>query len=485
VVDQARLAELFDAAIDLPPGEREPFLARECGDDLSLKTAALALLRADESAAPGFLAAPPALPPDPPPTRLGRFELLRPLGAGGMGEVYAAHDPLLGRDVAVKLLHARSAVARELLLREGQGLARLSHPNVVPVYDLGEHDGRVYLAMELVDGVTLRTWQEGQPTDWRVRLPPLLDAARGLAAAHAYGIVHRDFKPENVLVGEDGRVRVVDFGLARTHGRAREVGAGLYFGTPAYMAPEQRQGAAADARSDQYAFCVTAHECLFGQRPGASPTTTIELPARLAAALRRGLADDPAARFPSMHALIAELAAVLGRDPNTDLSIAREIRHRVFFVLVALVAAIDLVVHVRGFGRPAPDAADLVRIAVFAVAGVGLAVALAWRRLGTRINRQLALLLVVGMATMLAHRLLAAHFGQPGPQILAVDLLQFAALAALAGVLLQRWLWIPALLCTTAALVAALVPDAAAIAMSSGSWAMLLAAVVALRARSS
>jgi tRNA A-37 threonylcarbamoyl transferase component Bud32 len=485
VVDQARLAALFDAAIDLAPDDREALLASECGDDLSLKTAVLALLRADASAAPEFLAAPPALPPEPPPTRLGRFELVRPLGAGGMGEVYAAHDPLLGRDVAVKLLHARSAVARELLLREGQGLARLSHPNVVPVYDLGEHDGRVYLAMELVDGLTLRTWQQGQPPDWRVRLPPLLDAARGLAAAHDAGVTHGDVKPDNLLVGRDGRVRVVDFGLARTHGRAREAGTGLYFGTPAYMAPEQRRGAAADARSDQYAFCVTAHECLLGQRPGDSPAPAIELPARLAAAVRRGLADDPEARFPSMHALIAELAAVLGRDPNTDLSIAREIRHRVFFALVALVAAIDLLVHVRGFGRPVPDAADLVRIAVLALAGVGLAVALAWRRLGTRINRQLALLLVVGMATMLAHRLLGARFGQPGPQILAVDLLCFAALAALAAVLLQRWLWLPVLACLAAATVAALVPDAASIAMSSASWSMLLAAVVALRARSS
>ena len=478
-IDPARQAELFDAALDFPAAERPGFLDRACAGDLALRAAVDALLRADVDAEPAFLATQPSFAPELPPARLGRYELVRRVGEGGMGEVHAARDLLLGRDVALKLLHARSEGARELLVREGLILARLSHANIVPLYDIGEHDDLVYLAMELVDGVSLRTWLKDPPRDWRLRLAPLLDAARGLAAAHDLGYLHGDVKPDNVLVGRDGRVRVVDFGLARL---VDQPDAAPFGGTPAYMAPELGGAAGLTTRADQYSFCVTAHECLHGARPPARDPA-LELPERLEAALRRGLDPAPAARFPTMHALIAELEAVLGRDPDTDLSIARETRRAVFLALLVVSALVDLVVHVRGFGRPAPDAADLLRLAGFSAAAIGLAVAIAWPRLRTRINRRLALVLLLVVAAMSAHRLIAARFGHPGGEILAVDLALIGSLAALTGLLLQTWLFVPAIVCLAGAGVSAYAPELAPIAMSVGVWTTALAAIVAFRAR--
>ncbi|HTM20129.1 MAG TPA: serine/threonine-protein kinase, partial [Kofleriaceae bacterium] len=223
----------------------------------------------DGATSPATAGGPDLLPPG---ERVGRYLIEARLGMGGMGVVYAARDPDLDRRVAIKLLRSGAVEAGARLLREGKALARLRHPNVVAVHDLGLHRGDVFIAMELVDGTTLRTW-------WEARrqgevLAVLVDAGRGLAAAHAAGLIHRDFKPENVLVGRDGSVRVTDFGLARLDGADGEpdaalaativagaVSAGLtrtgaVVGTPAYMAPEQHQGKAIDARTDQFAFCV-------------------------------------------------------------------------------------------------------------------------------------------------------------------------------------------------------------------------------------
>lgn len=480
-VDPLRLTQLFDDAVDLPDTERAAYLDAACGDDLALRAAVDTLLRADADAAAAdeFLAAPPALPADPPLSRVGRYFDLEPIGEGGMGEVYAAFDRLLQRKVALKLLRASTPHASEMLIREGVLLARLAHPNVVPLYDIGEHEDRVYLVMELIDGVTLRTWLKDQPNDWRVRLPPLLDAARGLAAAHDLGFVHGDIKPDNLMVGRDGRGRVIDFGVAR-HVDGPVLGV-----TVAYAAPELlRDADSRTARADLYSFCVTVHECLYGERP-PSAAARGDLPPRLVAAVRRGLADDPAARFPSMHALIAELAAVLGRDPETDLSIARGARTAVFSALVVVAAGVDVLVHVRGFGGPAPDADDLVRLAAFALAGVALAVAAAWSRLRTRINRQLALMLLLGVAAMLLHRLIAARFGEGGAATLAGDMALIGALAGTAGLLLQTWLLGPALVFLAGCTAATLAPDSAPIAMSAGVWTTALIGTVALRARAS
>jgi tetratricopeptide (TPR) repeat protein/predicted Ser/Thr protein kinase len=278
---------------------------------------------------------------------LGRYLILDRLGQGGMGVVYAAYDRELDRKVAVKLLRgerARDGGAR--LLREAQAMARLQHPNVIAVHDVGTFGGRVFVAMEFVDGETLAAMRE-RSLGWRETLALFIQAGRGLAAAHAAGLVHRDFKPENALVGRDGRVRVLDFGLARAILDAAEfestsaevtVGAhspgllatpltrvGAVVGTPAFIAPEQFEGEAADARSDQYSFAVALYGALYGKLPFRGdrlddliaavragnveePPDDSRVPRWLRAVLLRAMARDPAARYPSMDALLAALA---------------------------------------------------------------------------------------------------------------------------------------------------------------------------------
>ncbi|HEU0033897.1 MAG TPA: serine/threonine-protein kinase [Kofleriaceae bacterium] len=257
----------------------------------------------------------------------GRFHVMERLGRGGMGVVYAAYDPELDRGVALKMVHV--AGDRELALGEAKALARLSHPNVVPIYDVGIIDDHVYLVMELVRGATLREWIANRSR--RERLEVYRQAGLALAAAHAAGLVHRDFKPENAIVGSDGRVRVVDFGLAcettapDTSSR-RRVG-----GTPKYMAPEQATGAVSPA-ADQYSFCVALDEAL---RSDAD-----DPPGWIAAILERGRASDPAARFPAM----ADLLHALGRDP------ARVWRRR---IAIAAAAAVALTAFFVGRARSA------------------------------------------------------------------------------------------------------------------------------------
>ena len=295
-------------------------------------------------------------------TDLGRYIILDRLGGGGMGVVYTAYDPELDRKIAVKLLRpgadssAATTEGRARLLREAQAMARLQHPNVIAVYDVGTFQDQVFVAMELVDGVTLRQWMKERQRSWREVLEVFVPAGRALAAAHAAGIVHRDFKPDNVMVGEDGRVRVLDFGLARAaQGEAQkpslsEAGpadakavvstgkgmlatpltrTGSLIGTPVYMSPEQWLDQPADARSDQYSFCVALFEALFGVWPFDGQTIALlrvavlqgevraapsdsRVPKRLRQIVLRGLAVQPTARHASMDALLAELA----HDPS-------------------------------------------------------------------------------------------------------------------------------------------------------------------------
>ncbi len=283
-------------------------------------------------------------------TVLGRYILLEPLGSGGMGVVYAAYDPQLDRKVALKLLQHgddtdNNTAGRARMLREAQAMARLAHPNVVTVHDVGVVDGAVFIAMELVEGTTLTEAMEHGPVPWRQALVLFEAAARGLAAAHDAGLVHRDFKPDNVMIGSDGRVRVTDFGLARLTAEPQaeaeaeadanlaELSAvdrltrtGAFVGTPAYMAPELLAGGAADFRSDQYAFCVALYRTLYGTRPFAGnsvgalytaatsrklepPRWRVRVPGWLAAAISRGLHPDPDKRFASMADLLATLAS--------------------------------------------------------------------------------------------------------------------------------------------------------------------------------
>jgi tetratricopeptide (TPR) repeat protein/predicted Ser/Thr protein kinase len=312
-------------------------------------------------------------------TLIGRYLVLSLLGRGGMGVVVAAYDPELDRKVALKLLRPRgssTSAATARLQREAQALAKLDHPNVVGVHDVGVHDQQLFVAMDFVDGQTLGDWL-GEAHDrrpWREVVRVFVEAGRGLAAAHEAGLVHRDFKPDNVMIGDDGRVRVMDFGLARpesgdddepppeqpsvtstsaTIDRITQTGAML--GTPAYMSLEQFQGRATDARSDQFSFCVALYEGLYGQRPFAGQSVVqivasvergqieaaprgVAVPSWLRRVLVRGLARAPEQRWPSMRALLSALT----HDPAAR----RHKRLAIAAILGLLVAASAAVVFV-------------------------------------------------------------------------------------------------------------------------------------------
>ncbi len=303
-------------------------------------------------------------------TAIGRYLVVDRIGAGGMGEVVLAYDPELDRRVAVKLLRVSSradpARARRRLLREAQALAKLSHPHVVSVFDVGTHGRSVFVAMEYIEGKTLEQWLQQTARPWPQIVDTLLEAGTGLAAAHAAGLVHRDFKPTNVIVGDDGRVRVLDFGLARRFetrsgtsslssgddddaddddddldvedGRAGPryplsesvTETGMVMGTPAYMAPEQFFGGTVDARTDQFAFCVVLYRALFSTAPfpgktfeelGRSvergeltePPRASSVPRAIRAALQRGLAVQSADRFATIDDLLAALRHATAR----------------------------------------------------------------------------------------------------------------------------------------------------------------------------
>ncbi|MFY0562532.1 tetratricopeptide repeat protein [Archangium lansingense] len=337
------------------------------------------------------LVTPEEAQPLPRGTSVGRYLVLERLGAGGMGEVYAAFDPQLNRRVAIKLLlpggeGLDGGEARLRLLREAQAMARLSHPNVLPVYDIGEHGDQVFIALELVEGSTLRQWLKEQPRGPREVVEALTLAGRGLAAAHAAGLVHRDFKPDNVLVGRDGRVLVFDFGLACEQGtgapgaptpvdlaellraelpagadsgsisglRTREpretpvTRHGLIMGTPGYMAPEQYRQEAVTSRADQFAFCATLYYALYrehafeGSGAAALARSTLEgrlrppprdagVPSWLRRIVLKGLSLHPQERYVSMEALLD----ALHDDPRT-----RRLRQAFVAVAAAFLVAV-------------------------------------------------------------------------------------------------------------------------------------------------
>jgi tetratricopeptide (TPR) repeat protein/predicted Ser/Thr protein kinase len=283
----------------------------------------------------------PAVVELPAGTQIGRFVVERRLGAGGMGVVYAARDTALGRSVALKIVRPRGGLdaMQARLAREAQAMARLRHANVVEIFDIGSHDGQLFIAMELIVGDTLRTWvREARP--WRAVVALFIRAGRALEAAHAAGLIHRDFKPDNVVVGGDGEPQITDFGLARElddAGAVRPVDTGVgelsqltatgsIAGTPGYMAPEQLAGERGGAAADQFAFCVSLFEVLYGVRPfqAKGPPEVVRgemrsgrvatagdarprVPGWLRAAVMRGLAFDPAQRWPSLRALVDAL----------------------------------------------------------------------------------------------------------------------------------------------------------------------------------
>jgi Tol biopolymer transport system component/serine/threonine protein kinase len=310
--------------------------------------------------------------------RVGRYVIREPMAEGGMGVVYLAHDPELDRAVAIKLIRPGAAEdsfeSSARLQREAQAMARLSHPNVVVVYDVGSVEGHIFLAMEYVRGQTLRQWLTTHVLGWHEIVELFVAAGRGLVAAHEVGIVHRDFKPENVLVRDDGRVQVTDFGLARgvreqeqqERQAPRPASAsgllsvpvtvtGDVLGTPLYMAPEQHRREPTDARTDQFSFCVALYEALCGHPPFGDPAypefrqrvldgkvdpPPSHLPAYIRRVLLRGLEPTLDRRFPSLQGLLAELDR---RRPVR--------RPRWAFVAVAALAAVAAAIAVFALGH--------------------------------------------------------------------------------------------------------------------------------------
>ncbi len=301
---------------------------------------------------------------DAEPVKIGRYTVLKRLGAGGMGVVYSAYDDRLDRKVAIKLLRGEaSEQRRSRLLREAQALARVAHPNVIGVFEAGTFRQQVYVAMEFVRGPTLAEVEVPERGAVAAVLDWFRQAGQGLAAAHEAGLVHRDFKPENCIVGDDGRVRVLDFGLARAAGEesiprddfdeeeraqvksssdsfeAPLTRTGAIMGTPAYMAPEQHLGGEVDARTDQFAFCISLWEKLYGERPFAGETLAQlslnvtggklreapsgrRVPTWVHRALVRGLGVHPEDRWPDMDALLEALSPERRRRVVTAVGLA-------------------------------------------------------------------------------------------------------------------------------------------------------------------
>jgi tetratricopeptide (TPR) repeat protein/predicted Ser/Thr protein kinase len=317
---------------------------------------------------------------------VGRYVVLESIGVGGMGMVYAAYDPELDRRIALKLVRpgrrGDPAVARTRLMREAQAMARLSDPHVITVHDVGDFEGQIFVAMEYIQGSTLSEWRAERERSWRSVVSVMRDAGSGLAAAHRAGLVHRDFKPDNVMVAEDGRVLVMDFGLARAaslveepspppvvlpEGSSSKTTGGLsttvtrdgaLVGTPAYMAPEQHVGLPTGARTDQFSFGVALHECLYSTHPfGGSTVAAIanavtdgnirppprdtEVPAWVRRIVLRALSVKAAERYESMDALVEEL----GRDPTRS-------RNRVVIAAVSAGALLAAVVGAQSFLSP-------------------------------------------------------------------------------------------------------------------------------------
>lgn len=330
--------ELFALALGEPSAGRKAELQEHVRDcDVCREVLSEALLSLDEGGSEYTEELP----------RLERYELRRVIGSGGAGIVYLAFDPTLHREVAIKLLrpdNASSPLIRRRLLREARAMAKLSHPNVVTAYDVGESDLGVFIVLEYHPGGSLSDWLKNNHT-LTERLERIVGAGRGLIAAHEQGIIHRDFKPQNVLIGSHGRTCVTDFGLAafdsaRTGARFRmdsTVGEATQtrgvLGTPSYMAPEVMAGEKADVLADQFSFCVTAYRALNGRHPfgatsgshlgeliariqgGMQDPSDPTLPPHIAEALQRGLSPDPGARFENMSALLDALSQKTTRFP--------------------------------------------------------------------------------------------------------------------------------------------------------------------------
>lgn len=413
--------------------------------------------------------------------RLGRFLVLRQLGAGSMGSVFAAYDEQLDRKVAVKLLHAapnEHATRQMRVLREAQAMARVSHPNVVHVYDVGEIQDQIFIAMEYIDGSTLADWQRQKSRTWQEVLGIYRQAGHGLHAAHQAGLVHRDFKPENVLIAPDGQPRVADFGLARLGGETAPfseapapessqpaikislTATGTLSGTPLYMSPEQFSCGPADSRSDQFSFCVALYEALFQQRPFSGDTVAevaaevlagrlrpmpegSPVPIEIRRALMRGLAVSAHDRFASMLELLQALDVDTERDPAG----ARRARWRLSAMLLALSVVLMAIFPSRLLPR-APTVLGYTLVMLFVV--LIWALGMSWFRrtlLANTFHRGLSQQVLIGVLTLLGVRVIALQQKLDLLTLYPLDLMVFAGvIGSVAWQFLSSLRWMVAVL---------------------------------------
>lgn len=452
------------------------------------------------------------------PTRIGRYLVLRKLGQGGMGVVYSAYDPELDRKVAIKLLrpHHEGSAGQARMRREAQAMAQVSHSHIVQVYEVGQDEhlghGGLFVAMEFVAGKPLSAWQTQQRSgrqhlpaaDLRALLRLYVQAGHGLLAAHAAGLIHRDFKPDNVLVGDDGRVRVADFGLARSLGGAAAVATsgsasvldssavvssaagarsdqadpslasaastntgqrltqvGAIMGTPGYMSPEQVRGQEATAQSDQFSFCAALHEALYGQLPFSGDTFDDfvlailanqrrprsgfphEVPVVVAQAIERGLSLDASDRFASMADLLSQLEQGLEAESETPRSRRNSILTGLGVGSATLAAiAAGTAQHLT---RPQGDES----LNALLLPSIGLTICvlvvgwLVHRRDRLRRSvRQFYFMIAVCSVYITVSRLVAYAAQTPRSRHLPQELLGMVALAALSSYLISRRLWV-------------------------------------------
>ena len=370
-----QIEEFYTAAVELKGEERAALLAQARLDVRQEVEAMLAL------PAGSNLLDHPAWESDPEPsaalplgpgTLVGQYEIETEIGAGGMGTVYRAVDTKLRRPVAIKFLsdEVADAAARRRFQREAQMASSLNHPHILTVYDVGEFDGRQYLVTEFVDGGTLKNWARRQPRNWEDVGQLLTGVADGLATAHQAGILHRDIKPDNILVTESGYAKLADFGLAKLEDvqplsatrtlTEEQTGRGMIVGTIAYMSPEQASGKTLDGRSDMFSFGVVLYEMLAGQRPFRGATNlellqrvidskpaplSDDLPEPLRALVTKALEKDPADRYPSMRDLVAALRTA--QRPSGQAAAAPR-KHRGKWLAASVVAAVVIAAAIAG-----------------------------------------------------------------------------------------------------------------------------------------
>jgi serine/threonine protein kinase/Tol biopolymer transport system component len=417
-----QITRIFHSAIAREPPERAPYLDGACGDDEALRHEVEALVKSHESA--GSFIDSPAYEQGAQLLSTGRaehkragqsigpYKIISLVGAGGMGEVYRAHDSRLGRDVALKLLPHSLAIGPESVRRfqqEARAASALNHPNILAIHDIGEHEGSPYIVSELLEGETLRQKLSGGPLAARKALDYALQTARGLAAAHDKGIVHRDLKPENLFVTKDGRVKILDFGIAKLVQRNAMGGelhteaptlmvqtdSGMVIGTAGYMSPEQVRGQIVDTRSDIFSFGAILYEALSGQRAfhGASPVETMnailkEEPAELSSTntqisptverlVRRCLEKQPQERFQSASDLAFAIESLSGTQSSgatnavavattSSPGVGRTLRDRLGWIAAAILLLSLITLAVFYFRRAAEPRADIIRFTLSA-----------------------------------------------------------------------------------------------------------------------